>query len=148
VQLDTAFLSAFAALAGSAIGGATSFISAWLSHGAQLRAQLLLNDKSRREELYREFVEDASRLYIDALTRDTADLSKAITLYAHISRMRILSSPRVIEEADKVALLIIDYYPEPNKSFEDVRAMINQHELDPLRKFSEACRDELQTLPR
>jgi hypothetical protein len=140
--MDPAFFSAFAALAGSAIGGATSFISSWLSHGAQLRTQLLLNDKARRQELYREFVEDASRLYIDSLISNTPDLSKAITLYALISRMRILSSPRVTEEADKVALLIVESYPQPNKSFEDVRAMVNKHALDPLRDFAEACREE------
>jgi hypothetical protein len=140
--MDPAFFSAFAALAGSAIGGATSFISSWLSHGAQLRAQLLLNDKAGRQELYREFVEDASRLYIDSLISNTPDLSKAITLYALISRMRILSSPRVTEEADKVALLIVETYPQPNKTFEDVRAMVNRHALDPLRDFAEACREE------
>jgi hypothetical protein len=61
--------------------------------------------------------------------------------------MRILSSRRIVEEADKVALSIIDCYPQPNKTFEDVRTMVNQHTLNPLQGFSEACREELKALP-
>lgn len=144
--MDPAFLSALAALAGSAIGGTTSFFSSWLGQGAQLRAQLLLYDKGRRQELYRDFVDEASSLYIDALTRDTPDLSKTIKLYALINRMRILSSHKVIEQAHKVAGLIVDAYPEPNKSFSEIRAMVGEHALDPLHAFSEACREELQRL--
>jgi hypothetical protein len=145
--MDPAYLSALAALLGSVVGGTTSFLSSWLSHRVELRSQLFLSDKGSRQELYREFVDKGSRLYIDALIHDAPDLSKAIDLYALISRMRILSSPRVVDEADKVALSIIECYPQPNKTFEDVRAMVNHHALNPLRGFSEACREELQTLP-
>jgi hypothetical protein len=141
--VDTAYVSALAALAGSVIGGLTSFFSSWLSQGAQLKAQLFVHDKGRRQELYRDFVDEASRSYIDALTRDTPDLSKTIALYALISRMRILSSPTVIEEADKVARLIVDSYPEPNKTFDDLRLMLNRNALNPLHSFSDACREEL-----
>ncbi|MDB5411546.1 MAG: hypothetical protein JWL84_6465, partial [Rhodospirillales bacterium] len=131
---------------GSAIGGTTSFFASWLGQGTQLRAQLLLNDKGARGEVYREFVDEASSLYIDALTRDTPNLSKTIRLYALISRMRILSSPKVVEEAEKVARLIVDSYPQPAKTFDDIRMMVNEHTLDPLFKFSEACRQELRQL--
>ncbi len=144
--MDVAYLSALAGLTGSAIGGATSFFASWLGQGNQLRAQLLLNDKGNRQEIYREFINEASSLYIDALTRDTPDLSKMIKLYALVSRMRILSSPEVIEEADKVARLIVESYPQPAKTFDDIRIMVNEHQLDPLYKFSEACRHELRTL--
>jgi hypothetical protein len=144
--MDPAYLSALAALAGSIIGGTTSFFSSWLGQGAQLKAQLLLHDKGRRQELYRDFVDEASESYIDALTRDTPDLSKTIMLYALISRMRILSSPKVVEEADKVARMIVDSYPEPNKTFSELRTMMNENALDPLRGFAEACREEMQGL--
>ena len=89
--MDTAYLSALAALAGTAVGGLTSFFSSWLGQSAQLKAQVFLQEKGRRQELYRDFVDEASRLYIDALTNDQPDLSKTIALYALISRMRILS---------------------------------------------------------
>jgi hypothetical protein len=142
--VDVAYLSATAALSGSAIGGLTSFLASWVSQNAQTRAQLLASDRLRRQEFYRAFTEDASSLYIDGLTRDTPDLSKTIGLYALISRMRVLSSPRVIEEAEKVALQIVESYPKPNRTFGDLREMIHEHALDPLRGFSEACREEFR----
>jgi hypothetical protein len=144
--MDTAYLSALAALAGTAVGGLTSFFSSWLGQSAQFKAQLFLQEKGRRQELYRDFVEEASRLCIHALTNDQPDLSKAIALYALVSRMRILSSPKVVEEADKVARLIVDYYAQPNKTFSELREMAHEHSLDPLRDFSEFCREELQGL--
>jgi hypothetical protein len=59
---------------------------------------------------------------------------------------QLLSSPKVIEEADKVARLIGDYYAQPNKTFSELREMAHEHSLDPLREFSEFCREELQGL--
>lgn len=144
--MDVAYLSAIAALAGSAVGGLTSFLATWLSQNTALKAQLLLQDKTRRQEVYRAFVEEASRLYIDALTHDAPEPSKTIALYALISRMRIVSSPRVITEGEKVARLIVETYDEPNKTPDDFREMRKNRTSDPLRDFSECCRKELQML--
>jgi hypothetical protein len=141
--MDTALASALAALAGSAIGGFASFSSSWIGLHQQIRSQGVMASKQRREELYREFILEASSLYIDALTRDTPVLSKTIILYALISRMRVLSSDKVIEEAEKVARQIIELYPQPNKTFADVQAMSKAKTFDPLNAFAHACRDEL-----
>jgi hypothetical protein len=139
-------LSALAALSGSAVGGLTSFFSSWLGQSAQLRTQLFLNDKGRRQELYREFVDEASKDYIDSITTNTPDLTRLVALYALISRMRSASSPKVIEEAEKVAQLIVRSHPEPNMTFADLRSMISANAIDPLRHFSESCREELESL--
>jgi hypothetical protein len=45
-----------------------------------------------------------------------------------------------------VARLIVDFYPKPNKTFSELRAMMDEDLLDPLRSFSESCREELQEL--
>ena len=142
--MDTAYLSALAALAGTAVGGLTSFLGSWLGQSAQAKAQLFLHDKGRRQELYREFIDAASQLFIHALTNDQPDLPKAIALYALISRMRVISSQKVIEEAEKVAREIGDTYPKPKITDTELRDMVREHSLDPLRCFSESCRDELQ----
>ena len=146
--MDTAYLSALAALTGTAVGGLTSFFSSRLAQNAQFKAQLFLHDKGRRQELYRDFIDEASQLYIDALTNDQPSLPKSIALYALISRMRIMSSPTVIEDAEKVARLIVETYPKPNKTFSELRDMArdmaHEQSLDPLRRFSESCREELQ----
>ncbi len=54
--MDTAYLSALAALAGSSVGSLTSFLSSRLGQSAQLKAGLVLHDKGRRQELYHDFV--------------------------------------------------------------------------------------------
>ena len=68
--MDAAYISAFAALAGSLIGGLTSLATSWLGQRAQEKARELARDKRQREELYGRFIDGASRLYIDALGRD------------------------------------------------------------------------------
>jgi hypothetical protein len=47
--MDTAYISAFAALAGSAIGGLTSLTASWLTQRVQFSAQQLAHDIGRRE---------------------------------------------------------------------------------------------------
>ena len=90
--MDPAYFSAFAALAGSAIGGLTSLAASWLNHHVQFRAEQETRDLSRREDLYRAFVEEASKRYADAYEHETAKVSDLVNLYALVSRMRVLSS--------------------------------------------------------
>jgi hypothetical protein len=105
-----------------------------------------LRATSQREELYKNFIEEASRLYADALVNDKSEVSKLVDLYALIARMKILSSDAVIEAAEKAGRLILDTYLSPNRTFVDLPDLIN--EMDPLRDFSEACRRELQSADR
>ena len=142
--MDAAYVSAFAALAGATIGGLTSFLTSWLTQRTQTRAQQLEHKLTRREELYKDFIEEASRLYADSLVHDTPDVSQLIRLYVMISRMRILASTRIVENADKVARMIVNNYLVPNKTFPELRDMVNSGALDPLRDFSEASRAEFQ----
>ena len=144
--MNTVYLPAFAALAGSAIGGLTSLASAWLTQNHQDRAKRLSGEKTRRQNLYRQFIEEASKLYADALVHDQAEISALVSVYALIGRMRVVSSSAVIEKADAVVQLIVDTYFTPNKTLSDVRELINSHAVNPLRTFSEECRAELQAL--
>jgi hypothetical protein len=105
--MDSASISAFAALGGALIGGLTSFATSWLTQQTQTMAQQLEHKLTRREELYKDFIEEASRLHADSLVHDTPDVSQLIRLYVMISRMRILASTRIVENADNVARLIV-----------------------------------------
>ena len=97
--MESAYFSAFAALAGSTIGGLTSLTASWLTQHEQFRAQQRASDLSRREQLYENFIEEASRWYADAYEHDTAQVSNLVNLYALVSRMRVLSSPTIVESA-------------------------------------------------
>ena len=94
--------------------------------------------------MYRDFIDEASRLYTDGYEYDKADASKLVNLYALVSRMRVRSSPRIIESADKVCRVIIETYLSPNKSFCDLPQFLDDSTMDPLREFSNACREELR----
>ena len=142
--MDPAFFSGFAALAGSAIGGVTSLGASWLTQRVQFRAQQYTRDLSRREDLYKNFIDEASRLYADAYENDDAKVSTLVNLYALVSRMRVLSSPTIVKSADEVVRVIIETYRAPNRSFRDVQELLDENAMNPLREFSNACREELQ----
>jgi len=142
--MDSAYLSALAALAGSMIGGLTSLATSWLTQHTQFRAQQRAHDTSAREELYKDFIQEATRLYADAYEHDEADTCKLVNLYSLVSRMRVLSSPQIIEHADGVVRVIIETYLGPNKTFRDALEILNNDAMNPLREFSTACREELR----
>ena len=50
--MDGAYISAFAALAGSIVGGLTSLATSWLGQRTQVRADERIRDRRRREEVY------------------------------------------------------------------------------------------------
>ena len=142
--MDASIISALAALAGATIGGLTSVVGAWLTQQKQVKAQELVQDKLRRQELYREFIEDASKIYGDALQHDKTDVSALVGIYTRISRMRVLSSPKVVESAEQAAKAIVDAYLAPNVTFPELSEMMEKGQLDPLRVFAEACRAEFR----
>ena len=144
--MDSATISAFAALGGTLIGGMTSFAASWLTQQTQVKAQQVARKLARRETLYKDFLEEASKLYADSLLHETPDFSQLIRLYAMISMMRVVSSSTTVQHAEKVARMIVNTYLTPNKTFPEFRDMVNSGAMDPLRDFSEACREEFQQL--
>jgi hypothetical protein len=142
--MHPAYLTTLAALAGSAIGGLMSLVAAWLTQHHQDRANRLLQDKARRQKLYKQFIDVAAKLYADALIHEQAEVSVLFSLYALISQMRVLSNSTVIECAEAVAQTIVDTYFAPNRTFPELRELMHSHTLDPLRAFSERCREELR----
>jgi hypothetical protein len=142
--MDAAYVSAIAALAGSTIGGLTSLATSWLTQRQQFRSQQLGHALSKREELYTLFIEEAVRLYTDAYEHDKADASKLVNLYALASKMRVMSSPPIVESADGVIRTIIETYLAPNKTLRDAAEILDNEALNPLRDFSNAARAELR----
>jgi hypothetical protein len=58
--------------------------------------------------------------------------------------MRTLSSPKVVEAADRVVRTIIETYRAPNKTMREVEELLDNTALNPLFDFSRACREELR----
>jgi len=142
--MNPVYLSALAALAELAIGGLTSLASAWLTQHSQDRARRLSQDKVSRQKLYKQFIDEASKLYADALVHDQAEVSALVSVYALINRMRVLSRSDVVEKAEAVVRTIVDTYFALNKTFPELRELMDSDAIDPLRAFSEMCRAELR----
>ena len=144
--MDSSVITGLSGLAGATIGGLASGLATWLSQRSQAKAQWLSQNQLRRQDIYKVFIEQASKLYIEALQNDEPDVSALMTLYAQVSRMRVLSSTSVVECADQIVKKIIATYLEPNKTFPELRKMATSGLIDPLREFSEAARAESERL--
>jgi hypothetical protein len=144
--VDASVATALATLLGAATGGLTSVLATWLTHRTQARAQWLEQEVLRRQDLYKEFIETAARCYVHALQNGEADIPGLVDLYAKIDRMRILSSTKVVEFAERFARTIVGTYSEPNKSFVELQEMISSSSINLMREFSIACREEFGTL--
>jgi len=110
-----------------------------------MKSEVSQSSKERRQKIYKQFIDESSKLYGDALIHNILELSGLIGLYALISRMRILSSAPVIENAVKVTKVITDTFTQPNKTPEELNAMIQANSVDLLQAFSDACRKEFET---
>jgi hypothetical protein len=143
--MDAGYITALAALGGAALGGFTSFATSWTTQRAQMNAAQSASSKSRRQKLYKVFIDDAAKMYGDALIHDKLELSGLIELHAIVSRMRVFSSVSVIENAIRVVRVITETYNQPNKSPIEIEEMIENGSIDRLRGFSEACRQEFET---
>ena len=113
---------------------------------AQARAQWRAHEIVRLQDLYKEFIAEASTCYVHALQHDKANIPGLVRLYAKLGRMRILSSPKVLESAGRIERKIVDTYLAPDKTFLELREMINSGSVDLLCEFSVACRAEFESL--
>jgi hypothetical protein len=141
--VNVAYISAFSALAGSAIGGVASIATTWLTQHSQDRSQRHAQSVGRRERLYGDFVDEASVLYIDAMTHDQFDPSKFVQIYATVAKLRLFASTGVVAESEEVMREVVAVYYLPNRDFTK-RGAPPAADLNILQAFSEACRSDLR----
>jgi hypothetical protein len=143
-SMDTAYVSAISALAGSVIGGLTSGFTTWLSQRSQARAGMVAHDLARREDLIRDFIITASKTYGDAIGNNEPKMPEIVDLYAMVNRMRALGMSRSTACADDVMVSIIETYSAPNRTVVDLKELVKSGgSVDHLKDFSEAARQEM-----
>src|SRR3984885_9961114 len=142
--MDTAYISAISALAGSVIGGLTSGFTTWLSQRSQARAGMVAHAPPRREDLVRDFIIASSKTYGDAIVNSEPKMPELVDLYAMVSRMRVLGMSKTTACADLVMRAIVETYYAPNRTVADLRELTRTGQgIDPLKDFSAAAREEL-----
>jgi hypothetical protein len=134
----------FVGLAGAAIGGFTSFMASWLTVRAQMRQRTQTAARTRRERVYTAFIREAARLFGDALVHQREDASDLVSLYALVAQMRLFAPEEVMACADGVLDTIIAAYLGPNHTLHDLRQFARDGGMDSVRRFSEACRMDLE----
>ncbi|MFO1303612.1 MAG: hypothetical protein U1F54_07755 [Burkholderiales bacterium] len=146
--MNTAIISALAAILGSVVGGTATILTAWMTQRFQSRREFARAEAQKKETLYTEFISECSKLLIDSLDHNLSSPDVLVQVYALVSRMRLTSSEEVVTAAEAAVARIVHRYTLPNLSAEEIASLAKtpQTRDDPLKPFSEACRAELRRL--
>jgi hypothetical protein len=145
--MDSAIITASAAVCGSLVGALGTFFGSLLSQRHHDRRDLLASKIARLEMLYSDFITEAARLLVDALEHNSAAPKDLVPAYGLLSRIRLNSSPQVLDAAEAVLKTIVDIYPQPNLAPEQIHVG-NISGEEELKRFSEICRRELESVQR
>src|SRR6266446_5183251 len=131
VPTNSVIITALAAIAGSLVGALGSAVGTWITARHQDRRDLLGKQIARREALYSDFIGESARLLVDAMQHNVSDLQKLLPVYALLSRIRLSSSEPVLQTAEKVIKTIVNTYPQPNLTADQIesRAVNGQNQI-------------------
>jgi hypothetical protein len=146
--MNAAYISAFAALAGSAIDALASFETTWLTQHRQERITRLVQEMRRRNRLYGEVIDEASKLLADALTHHLGEPSKMMLLHFIVGKLRLFAPTTVVARADEVMGQIVEIYDLPNANFGNPADRPTYRPLDIPGVFGAACREDLRRCAR
>jgi len=146
VPMNPATVNILAVLSGAAVGSLAPVLSNYVIQRSLTQRDLLYRQLGQREVLYSDFIKEASRLYADAMIHELEDLNALVSLYALVSRIRLLASDPVVIAAEDFVKLIVQHYGDPNLTLDQMRAAALSEKADPLDVFSSACRRELRDI--
>jgi hypothetical protein len=144
--METALISALSALAGSAIGSLAPVLSNVILQRSVTQREFLTRSVAARETLYSDFIDQASHLYVNSLTRDMEDFEKLLQVYALIGRMMLTSSSEVVKEAEELMRRITANFSQKNLTLSELQKHAVNAGKSPIEPFSLACRVELNTI--
>ena len=141
--MNSTVITAIAAAFGSLVGATATIVTTWITQRTQ-RVHAEREEKLRRHEaLYGEFIMEASRLTIDALSHSLEGPDTFVKLYGILGRIRLVAADPVLAAAEACSRQLVDLYAKPNMTVEQIRVAFERDQLDPIRDFSVACRKEL-----
>lgn len=142
-SMNPAYLSALSALAGSAIGAIASLATTWLTQHAQTQAQHRSQLQTKREALYGDFIDEATRLFADAIEHDLTDAANLVRIVGLLNRLRLFAPAEVVTDAEAILATIIDTYESPSIGAVRGVELAKTKFSKPLGKFAEDCRRDL-----
>lgn len=139
-------ITALAAVAGSIVGGLASFLTTYFTQRHQAHRDLMLREAAHREELYSQFIKEAANVYVDSLDKTIESPASLLGVYSLVGRIRLVSNDTVLAAAEKVVDSIVDSYNRPPTTFDTMVTMVREGQFDPLKEFTEACREERKAM--
>jgi hypothetical protein len=141
--MDSTIITAVAAALGSLVGAVATIGTTWITQRTQaVRAKIGVKLRDR-ETLYGEFITEASRLTVEALTHSLEQAESLVKLYGILGRIRLVATDTVLASAEVCCRRIIDFYAKPNITVEQLRTALENHQVDLIKEFSTVCRTEL-----
>jgi HAMP domain-containing protein len=151
MHIDPALLSPLSALLGALIGGSTSLVAAIYTQRHQDRLQRVASEVMKREAVYADFVMAASRVLLNAFTRDEIALgADEQLLVGLLNRMRLFASPDVVGGAEAVLRAIVEISLKPRIEARQLakQALAKSLDPDPVMIFSTICRADIDGVRR
>jgi hypothetical protein len=150
--MEATLITAMAGVFGSLVGASASIATTWLTKRTEIVRTTAERNLRERESLYNEFLTEASRVAVHALTHTFEGPDQIVALYGILSRIRLVASKPVVREGEMCCVLILATYGKPSVTGEELRRVLvaanDLAELDPLKAFSNACREELRTIEK
>ena len=144
--MDSAIVSAMAAVLGSLVGGSATLATAWITQKTVSKRELIHEEMRKRETLYGEFIAECSKLLMDALTHTLQQPETLLPVYAVLNRIRLSASREVLVEAERLARRITEQYFSRNLSVDEIHQIALSENADPMKSFGEVCRAELKAI--
>jgi hypothetical protein len=148
--MEATLITAMAGVFGSLVGGSASLATTWLTKRTEIVRTTAERNRRERESLYNEFLTEASRVAVHALTHSFEGPDQIVALYGILSRIRLVAGNAVVREGEVCCVRILATYGKPSITADELRGMFaaahDLAELDPLKEFSNACRQELRLI--
>jgi len=141
--MEATIITAVAAAGGSLVGAAATIVATWITQRAQTVHAQREETLRHREAMYGEYITEASRLAVEAVSRSLERPDTFVKLYGITGRIRLVATDPVLAAAEACIREIVDLYAKPNMTVEQIRLAFERDRLDPIRDFSVACRKEL-----
>ncbi|MBL6616660.1 MAG: hypothetical protein ISP45_21790 [Reyranella sp.] len=152
MSLDlAAVLTQVSGLVGALIGGGASLAVAVYNQRAEERLQRVANEIARRETVYTDFLENASKILLNAYTHDGIELGREEQhLIGLINRMRLFAPQQVVAGAEAVVRALVEISLQPSVELRQLatQALAKSPEPDPFLEFSITCRSDLDHIRR
>ena len=142
--MDQNFTTAMAGVLGSVSGASAAIATTWISQKNQTIRERAKSETRKREILYGDSITEASHLVADSFDHSLDKPETLVKLYAHLGRIRLVSSESVLAAAEECCARIVDLYAQPNRTVDQIYAIMRSKELEFFNRFSEACRVELR----